>query len=179
MALTRLNNRSVSAVTALPSGLITRSDLPLGTTLQAVSTSKTDSFTTTSQSYVDLMTLNITPLRSSSRILLIYHINGSTAGDIMHGYLSLIRNSTEIFKGDSASNRRGGTSVINIATQQQMTFSIAYIDSPSTTSTITYKVQALSSNGNTLFINRSARDTDLLAYDGRTVSSFTALEIAN
>ncbi len=149
-----------------------------GNVLQIVSANRTNEFTTTSSTYVDIVTLNITPSALSSRILLIYHTNGGTNGDVMHGYLGLFRGSTEIFKADSSSNRRGATAVINTATQVQQSYSMSYIDSPNSTTQITYRLQALSSNGGTLYINRSARDTDQLAYDGRSVTTLTALEIA-
>jgi hypothetical protein len=96
----------------------------------------------------------------------------------MHGYVAIFRNSTQLFQGDAAGSRRGATSVINTATQQQFYYGGTFLDSPATTSAISYTIQVLSSNGTTLCINRSARDTDLLAYDGRSVSSVTVMEIA-
>jgi len=178
--LTLPANTGTIITTASSGQVIPKAALPTGSVLQVVQTAKTDSFTTTSTSYVDItgLSLSITPSSASSKILVLYNVNGSTPGDTMHGYLTLIRNSTEIFKADTAGSRRSATSVINTATQQQFTYSAAYLDSPATTSATTYKVQALSSNGTSLSINRSARDADLLAYDGRTVSSIIALEIA-
>jgi len=151
-----------------------------GKVLQVLQAVKTDAFSTTSTSYVDLtdLSVSITPSSTSSKILISYNINGGTAGDVCHGYLTLVRNSTEIFKADTASSRRSATSVINTPTQMQLTYSAEYLDSPSTTSATTYKVQILSSNGTAIYINRSGRDTNLLAYDGRTVSSITVMEIA-
>lgn len=148
--------------------------------LQVVSSPKTDSFTTTSGSYVDVtgLSVSITPTSSSSKILVMFSVSAGIPGDIMHGYLTLVRGSTEIFKADTAGSRRSATAVVNTATQCQFTYAGMYLDSPATTSATTYKIQALSSNGNTLCINRSARDTNLLDYDGRSVSSITVMEIA-
>ena len=151
-----------------------------GKVLQVLQATKTNEFSTTSTSYVDLtgLSVSITPSSTSSKILVSYNINGGTAGDVCHGYLTLVRNSTEIFKADTASSRRSATNVINTPTQMQLTYSAEYLDSPSTTSATTYKVQILSSNGIAIYINRSGRDVNLLAYDGRSVSSITVMEIA-
>ena len=157
--------------------------LPAGTggkVLQVLQAVKTNEFSTTSTSYVDLtnLSVSITPSSTSSKILISYNINGGTAGDVCHGYLTLVRNSTEIFKADTAGSRRSATNVINTPTQMQLTYSAEYLDSPSTTSATTYKVQILSSNGLAVYINRSGRDNNALAFDGRSVSSITVMEIA-
>ena len=170
----------VTASKLIGSQSIPKTTLPIGSVLQVVSSPKTDSFTTTSGSYVDItgLSVSITPTSSSSKILVMFSVNAGIPGDVMHGYLTLIRGSTEIFKADTAGSRRSATAVVNTATQQQFTYAGMYLDSPATTSATTYKIQALSSNGNSFAINRSARDTDLLAYDGRSVSSITVMEIA-
>lgn len=147
--------------------------------IQVKQSVKTDAFSTTSQTYVDVtdLAVSITPSSASNLILVTYDVNASIPGDVMHGYITLVRDSTEIFKADTDGLKRSATSVINVATQQQYTYSATFLDSPSTTSAITYKIQALSSNGNALYINRSARDNNALAYDGRSVSSITVMEI--
>lgn len=169
-------------ISSIPAANLT-GDLPAGMggkVLQVLQAVKTDAFSTTSTSYVDLTNLSvtITPSSTSSKILISYNINGGTAGDICHGYLTLVRNSTEIFKASTDGSRRSATSVINTPTQGQYTYSAEYLDSPSTTSATTYKVQILTSNGTAIYINRSGRDNNALAYDGRTVSSITVMEIA-
>jgi len=169
-----------TGVDKIVDGAITSSDLASGVggkILQVLQTTKTDSFSTTSTSYVDLLTVSITPSSTSSKILISYDINGGTAGDVCHGYLTIVRNSTEIFIADTAGSRTSGTNVINTATQSQYTFSATYLDSPSTTSATTYKVQIKSSNGLAIYINRSGRDTNSAPYDGRSVSSITVMEV--
>ena len=176
---TRLGIGSTGQVLTVSGGLPAWSavTLPTGTVKQVVQTTKTDSFTTTSTSYVTFMTVSITPSSSSSKILITFGTNGGTGGDVGHGYLAIFRDSTQLFKGDAAGSRRGATSVINTATQQQLYYGGTFLDSPATTSAISYTIQVLSSNGTTIALNRSARDTDLLAYDGRSVSSITVTEI--
>jgi hypothetical protein len=155
-----------------------RAALPTGSVLQVVQTTNTAAFTTTSTSYVTLMTVSITPSSASNKVLITFGTNGGTNGDVMHGYVAIFRGATQLFKGDAASNRTGATNVINTATQVQQYYGGTFLDSPATTSAISYTIQVLSSNGLTLYINRSARDTDRSDYDGRTVSSITVMEIA-
>lgn len=158
---------------------VTSSQLPAGSIIQVIQSTKTDATTVTSTSYVDVtgLSLSITPSSTSSRILIMYSVDAGTNGDVAHGYGTLVRNSTEIFKADAAGIRRCATFVVNTNGQGQYTFSGSYIDSPSTTSATTYKIQVLSSNGTAIAINRSGRDENQLGYDGRAVSSITAMEI--
>ena len=155
------------------------SQLPAGSIIQVIQSTKTDATTVTSTSYVDVtgLSLSITPSSTSSRILIMYSVDAGTNGDICHGYGTLVRNSTEIFVANAAGIRRCATFVVNTNGQGQYTFSGSYIDSPSTTSATTYKIQVLSSNGTAIAINRSGRDENLAGYDGRAVSSITAMEI--
>ena len=157
---------------------IPKAALPTGSVLQVVSTAKTDSFSTTSTSYVTFMTVSITPTSASSKILVTFGTNGGTAGDVAHGYLAMFRGATQIFQADTAGSRRSATSTINTATQQQLYCGGTFLDSPATTSSTTYTLQVLSSNGTAVYLNRSARDNDSLANDGRTASSITVMEIA-
>lgn len=164
--------------TVLTSG--TSSNFPAGSVLQVLQATKTDSFSTTSTSDVDItgLSVTITPSSSANKILVSFSTVGSINGDIAHGYFNIVRGSTLIFKGDAAGSRTGATSVINEPTPGQMLcYSQTYLDSPATTSATTYKLQLHSSNGNTIYVNRSARDNDAAAYDGRAVSSITVMEI--
>lgn len=171
-SLTALNATNIS------SGTLAKARLPAGSVLQVVQTTKTDSFSTISTSYTTFISVSITPISSSSKILVTFGTNGGTAGDVAHGYLAIFRGATQLFQADTAGSRRGATSVINTATQQQLYYGGTFLDSPATTSSTTYTIQVLSSNGTTIYLNRSGRDNDALAFDGRSVSSITVMEIA-
>jgi hypothetical protein len=166
------------SATDITAGTLAKARLPAGSVLQVVQTTKTDSFSTTSTSYVTFMTVSITPTSASSKVLITFGTNGGTAGDVVHGYLGIFRGATQIFLADTAGSRRSATSVINTATQQQLYYGGTFLDSPATTSAISYTIQVVSATSQTIYLNRSARDTDLLAYDGRSVSSITVMEIA-
>ena len=176
---TTLTLPTTSGTVLTNASTVTASQLPAGSIIQVIQSTKTDATTVTSTSYVDVtgLSLSITPSSTSSRILIMYSVDAGTNGDICHGYGTLVRNSTEIFVANPAGIRRCATFVVNTNGQGQYTFSGSYIDSPSTTSATTYKIQVLSSNGTAIAINRSGRDENLAGYDGRAVSSITAMEI--
>ena len=165
-------------ITGLAVGSLPPNVIGTGAVLQVVQNVKTDSFSTTSTSYVTFMTVSITPSSASSKMLITFGANGGTAGDVVHGYLGIFRDATQIFKADTAGSRRSATSVINTGTQQQFYFGGTFLDSPATTSAISYTIQVVSATATAIYLNRSGRDTDLLAYDGRTPSSLTVMEIA-
>ena len=149
-----------------------------GKVLQVVSTNKTNTFTSTSTSFVDVtgLTLNITPAATSSKILVIVNVAHSDGAD--RSYVRLMRDSTAIAIGDAASNR---PRVSGGATHAMTTYSIYntafnYLDSPSSTSAIAYHIETRSL-GDTLYINRSEADRDVADYEPRAASTITAIEI--
>jgi len=149
---------------------------PVGKVLQVLQSTLTASFTTTSTTFVDLLTLAITPSATTSKIFVSYTTNGGTNGDATHIYTQIHRNSTDVLTADSAGNRSSGLSLMNTAAQQTMSYTGCFLDSPSTTSAITYKLKVRTAS-DTAYINRSARDTNLAGYDGRAVTTLTAWEI--
>lgn len=178
MALTLSGDGDITglAVGALPPNVIGG-----GAVLQVVQATKTDSFTTTSTSFITPtgLSLSITPSSSSNKILIFANIGFEVSGDAGHGYGSIRRDSTDIFIGDAAGSRPRTTfAQNNSGGNGTVAFNMAYLDSPSTTSPISYSINVRSSNGTTVFVNRSVRDNDGTAFDGRTVSSIIAMEIA-
>lgn len=172
-----------SAVTSakLASGAA-RTNFGAGGVLQVVSTAKTDVFSTSSTSFTDVtgLSASITPSSSSNKILVL--CSGMGGMDSANSAaLRLVRDSTGIFLGNSASgytqcswaNFYSGSADGNNAES----FSITYLDSPSTTSSITYKIQAIVAAG-TLKINANGSDTSGQAYSYRGASSITLMEIA-
>ena len=172
------NNLTVTgSITGDGSGL---TGVSAGKILQVAQSVKTDSFSTTSTSYVDItgLTVSITPSSTSSKILVMYNTSGGTAGDVAHGYINIFRDGTELVNVTSASNREGGMNVFNTASNQQPSVSGHYLDSPASTSSLTYQIKIKSSNGSTMYVNRSNRDTDNSQYDGRSLSIVTVMEVA-
>ena len=160
------------------SGAITSAQLPAGSVIQVVSVIKTDSFTTTSTSLVDItgLSVSITPTSASSKILILVNVRGTSsdatanAGD---SGITLLRGATAIAVSTAGSlkNFMGQLSGRNIgSTAVTASASVSFLDSPGTTSATTYKLQGLAGGG-TLFINRDQ--------DGGngSVSSITLMEI--
>jgi hypothetical protein len=185
----------VSAYPGVSLALATELDTQLGSKLdvsaylpakilQVVSTTKTDVFTTTNTAFTDItnLSVSITPSSISSTILVFASVSGAStsASSASRAYLRLVRDSTDIAIADAAGNRTrmtGNISTRNLSADVSLTASFHHLDSPNTTSATTYKVQASTNGGTTLFINRIETDTDLAAVP-RTVSSITVMEVS-
>jgi hypothetical protein len=164
------------------SGKIRKADLPSGTVLQVVNTVLTSATSVSSGgSFGEITGLatSITPISTSSRILVMLSLSGGTDNGYRAG-INLVRNSTDIFKGDSAGSRTRTTIFAkNLDAANQASYHMAFsaVDSPSTTSSITYKVYASVENTSTFYVNRSAADSDSTSHY-RAASSLIVMEIA-
>jgi len=149
-----------------------------GVVLQVVSATKLNSFSTSSTSLVDVtdLTVSITPKFSTSKILVLMNVKGTssngTAGSSDSG-VTLVRGTTPIAVGTSGTNSNftGQLSGRNLNNLISFSSTISYLDSPATTSATTYKVQARAAAG-TIYIN-----IDEGSYSG-SASSITVMEIA-
>lgn len=147
---------------------------------QVVSTTKTDTFTTTSGTFTDItgLTLSITPSAATSKVLVIANVSTSCEISVTATATRLVRDSTAIAVGDAAGSRVQASSLAAPANQNiQNMESVSYLDSPATTSATTYKMQILSvSAAQTAAVNRSLGDANTSGR-ARTVSTITALEV--
>jgi hypothetical protein len=154
-----------------------------GQVIQTLTAAKTDVFSTTSQSFVDIptMTITITPSSTSSKILFSWNLTYGINGDIAHAYVMAMRGSTNLLVADDdGANRTEATHVLNLGASAgaHNVVNGVFLDSPNTTSATVYKLQLKSSNGTAIYINRSGRDNNAAAYDGRGTSSMCVQEIA-
>ena len=152
---------------------------------QVVTASKTDTFTLADDvTATDItgLTVDITPVATSSKVLIHFSVMTST-GDTGHTgpAIFLIRESTHISLGDASASRVQSTT----APIHEQTDGNAYgqhycvfLDSPSTTSEITYKLQIYSATGGdtTSYVNRGRLDTNA-AYGLRAASNLVAMEV--
>jgi hypothetical protein len=148
---------------------------------QVVSTTKTDTFTTTSATYVDVtgLSLSITPTLNTSKIYLVATMAGAGQTVNTQGFGQFVRNTTAIGVGDAAGSRIQATFPIAILANTFTAFGLnaSFLDSPATTSATTYKIQIRNETGSgTVYINRSESDANS-ASGGRYISTITALEI--
>jgi len=114
-----------------------------GKVLQVVSATTSTTVSNNTATYTDSnLTASITPSSTSSKVLVLFHQNGcfrSAAGSTSGLYLRLLRGATEIFV---PAQDWGYTNLNQIFLGGSI--SGAYLDSPSTTSSVTYKTQVKS-----------------------------------
>ena len=159
-----------------------------GGIIQVVSTYDTDHIrSTTSTSYVDIMEATITPTRSDSKILVLVSLSISKEND--HAFLGrVLRNGTPFAGGDSAATNSTDQAnwedniwfSIRSFTYSANTYSHHYLDSPSSTSALTYKVQGKTSDsgaGHEFAINVAQVEVDNV-YGSPTFSNITLMEIS-
>ena len=154
-----------------------------GHVIQTVSSTLTSTATGTGTSIVDTgLTATITPSSTSSKI----YVNGyiSIGTQAYSVYCWLVRGSTQILKGDAASNRptvtittsgEGGLTQ-DIYAMHPLPFS--YLASPNTTSATTYKIQIRQYGTQAWYVNRTHSDRDNADYEARGTSVITLQEIA-
>jgi len=169
--------------TMLASDAITRSLLPAGSVLQVVSTTKTDTFSSTATTFTDItgLSLSITPTKSTSKILLLASVvGGSSVANVLVA-MRLVRGSTAICIGDAAANYTQATvGGLRSATDANASwnFSMNFLDSPSTTSSTTYKIQGYAESASTWRVNTTGSDTSGSTWSYRGASTITAIEVS-
>ena len=138
-----------------------------GKVLQVVQNTSISSFSTNSTSYVSVgLSVSITPSSASSRILL-FHQSGGTyngVGGNQEVYLTFFRNSTNVVTSPLLDRL---TNYVDSSTFFYNP-SMVYLDSPATTSAITYSVRMLTRSGQTSYWN----------FSGNTGQGSTAIIIA-
>ena len=168
MAIITLNNNSLSSVTALPAGVG-------GKVLQVVSVTKDSTFTTTSGTFVDVtgLSASITPSSASNKIAVLYNVSVSNVTSTAATLTRLLRDSTPISIGASGTGVQASSHAAPNDFDQSNA-SISYLDSPSSTSAITYKVQIKTEPSYTATLNRGQLDGNY----GLTASTITLMEVS-
>ena len=163
-----------------------------GAILQVVQSDKTDTDSVASNAWSDIdgtdnngsgsvWCCKITPKFESSKILISGSITVGQQDGNNCGVLRYLRDSTVIGVGDAAGSRaqaflhlylqNGGIHMANVSPN--------FLDSPNTTSEVTYKAQFKSEGGSySTHINRSHSDTDAFNNGSRCFSNILLMEIA-
>jgi hypothetical protein len=144
-----------------------RDGLPSGASgggiVQVVFASTDEMFTTTSTSPITVLSASITPTSPSNKILIQYTALVSYDGDANHVNTVILKNGSIITAAQGSRGTAGNTynankiAFVYIPSQDGNTFdttSGSYLDSPATTSTITYGIGGYSNNSNTSAFNR-------------------------
>jgi len=166
-------------------GTILTTNSSVGKILQVVQTLKTDSYSEADNNFNDItgMTASITPSSSSSKVLVKINLN---FGGQDNGYyvFKLLRGTTHIGVSTavSLSNQINGTfigSTGNGDNSYYKMFNAYYeiLDTPSTTSATTYKIQVFSHNSRHFRLNRPYNNDNYDYIQGGT-STITLMEVA-
>lgn len=185
MGLIRLNNQSLTNVTTLPAADgSSLTGVSAGKVLQVKQAVKTDTFShnTTTLTAIPDLSVSITPSSSSSKILIMGTINVGASNASSYGGIVLHRDGSVLTGsiGDQAGSSRqrhttANTKESNIAQQKPLNFS--YLDSPATTSAITYQPYIQKGAETvTLYVNTYGGDVDNPNHN-RSMSSITVMEI--
>jgi hypothetical protein len=136
---TNINNASLDNVTGLPAGVG-------GKVLQVVSAHTATIVSSTSNTYVDSgLTASITPSSSSNKVIVVVNQSFAKLDADTWGNVKVLRGSTDI-GGDTPARGllyTGGTDQI----YGGMCFNYNFQDSPSSTSSVTYKTQFNNNEG--------------------------------
>ena len=149
-----INDTSIGNITALPAGVG-------GKVLQVVTATDSTTRNTTSSSFVtasNTLSVNITPSSTSSKIFIIVNAGGyiNATGDANY---TIYRESTNL----GGSN--GMTTMYNeTAAQINSSIAMSYLDSPSSTSELTYQVYFKTAAG-TAYLNYPNMKASITTYE--------------
>ena len=164
-----------------------------GGIIQVVQVVKSDSESLTSTDTEQLITgmeASITPKFATSKVLVQIVLNASVGGSFAAHYAVLKRGSTSICIGDTG-NAGQSRATLSLQTPHHFSTSnsnlygpgqscINFLDSPATTSAVTYGLYHRDASGggasNYLYINRGAGNDQ--AYYNRTASTITLMEVS-
>ena len=158
---------------------------PAGHVQQTLSGVKTDSWTTTAGyndgsggATIPGFSVSITPASTSNKILVLTHLNGAHGYNVNRVMATLYRGTTKIAVGGTVGSRQqvtgGFAGTHNTIIHNPIT--IAFLDSPSSTSALTYTWKIGTHGSGTAYVNRSEQDSNE-AIAGRTMSSIVVQEI--
>jgi len=132
--------------------------MPAGSVLQVITAEDSSTLSLSSTTYTDTsLSAAITPSSSSSKILVFWSVHSRTQATNAGFGTKLLRGSTAIWTTAQPYY------VYNTDTaHQRNSTEFKYLDSPSTTSAVTYKVQVSSHSGNLTSFNDNGNQSSIL-----------------
>jgi hypothetical protein len=177
---------SVPNLQSFPAGpRLANVNMPVGAVLQVVQSTLagTQAFSGSSAwTDVTSLTATITPTSSASKFLLMFSI--MVAGD-NNTWFRFVRNGSAVGVGNADGVKQqasSGNGYFNYTGNAAQLYQLSgqYLDSPSTGSAITYKMQLYCDSGGgtgTTYINYNGHEGNVANF-ARTMSTFTVMEIA-
>ena len=166
--------------------IVPRDGLPSGSSggiIQIKSTHITAAFTTQSETYTDITghSVTITPTRADSKILVNVSLGSFANGTgLKRAFMNIVRDSTNVIVGDADTGHEV-TAAVNTrasgyASGTQIPLSFMVLDSPATTSSVTYKVQAsIGSDSGNVYLNYPESNDQ---YGANTASTIVVMEVS-
>ena len=165
--------------------IVPRDGLPSGSSggiIQVKMGTFTDRFTTNSATMVDTgLSVSITPTRADSKILVNVSLGSFANGTgLKRAFMNIVRDSTNVIVGDADTGHEV-TAAVNTrasgyASGTQIPLSFMVLDSPATTSSVTYKVQAsLGSDSRNVYLNYPESNDQ---YGANTASTIVVMEVS-
>ena len=155
----------------------------VGKILQVKQTVKTDQFTSTAYDYTDVtgMSVSITPASASNKILINFELQvGGTANN--YAAFRLLRDSTHIGVSTVTDTDWKVATLGSLSHEnsyQLENTGTSFLDSPNTTSAITYKLQVSSYSNRTVSINYpTSTGNSAGSYTATGISTITVMEVA-
>ena len=142
----------------------------------------TDRFNTTSSTMVDTgLSVSITPKFATSKILVNVSLGSFANGTALKtAFMNIVRDSTNVIVGDADTGHEVtacvNTRASGYASGTQIPVSFMVLDSPATTSSVTYKVQASrGTDSGTVYLNYPESDD---SYGANTASTIVVMEVS-
>jgi hypothetical protein len=181
VSATGITTAQTVSASNITTGTLPKAQLPAGSVLQVVSATKTNSQTITGTSYVQIsdLTATVTPSNSSNKILISVSI-GFGGGTNFYPAFKLYRNGTPININSVGGTGESCSFGFQNPTSAERYFQVnhQFLDSPSSTSAITYSVYVspMRTASQTININTANTVGDNNQLKG--TSTITVMEIA-
>ena len=180
MAIIKPNNNTISAITALPSGMVSAPGLTTGKVINYYFAVNTSDSTVSNSTATVIQSPNITPASTSSKFIITPTCSWGSSNP--NGAFKMLRELSGYNSLSPAQDVAGtfGTTgnVLDLDEESAVTtysianYSCTFVDSPNTTSQLNYTFRVSAGSGQTVYINRAEASAN---YKG--VSTISILEL--
>lgn len=172
-----LEEISIGSGLSLSAGSLSATGSGGGKILQVVQATLTTTANVTGSTFGSVFTASITPSSATSKILVMASLS---IGNAVSNFINfrLTRSGTTLIQGDTAGSRtRVTTQSCAFSVGAMNAIPINYLDSPASTSALTYAIEIASHSTGAVYLNRSGTDTDGVTFS-RGSSTITLMEVA-
>lgn len=156
-----------------------------GKILQVVSTTKTDTETISTGTFTAIsgLSASITPSSASNKVLIMVSLYGSGGTTGSSPSYRLTGGNSGTYIGDAGSASQGRVAAVGPhnpemgGSTNNVSTNIIFLDSPATTSSVTYGVEWSRGSSGTAYIGRTVANSDNVD-NSRTAASITVMEVA-